>query len=477
MEPQEALHEAQLYDLWSGLCDVALPEQAIYEILIEETQSPRLSKILKRLKKLFDQSGELSKLLKKDDPDGLSPWVTAFILKVQSADAPDLKALASGLQHASEILFLQAQGPSRSLFWHKLAFLSEHEISPTRSLKALALEAKHGGDSEFSDALIMAARRCREGSTLAGSLAKDKKTFRRLERSMLAASIGQDEILPTLERLAGMTHWPRLIEEFDLGKNLDKALDKLAESQAKDERPQSQAGNKDSTSSSVKDTISGAINSVGEMLGLNKDSKDSSDKRSIRVQPSRNQTSPSPRPAPQKRTVGPAPQARPASANPVIHIKTSRTADGAATQHQNPEPKRKATKTIGPAWFSGEEPSSDSGSNNKKTIGLPDREPTPKPAEEPKPAKKSIRIVKRDPELERQLKQFDDDQSSATLQRLKYYLVLLEQAPDHPGLAERIAEHIKVLRQRYGTATDAMDGPARKMLDDLELQFGQLTHK
>lgn len=464
--PTETQAQAHFLALWGSLLSAGISESKIYEILSKEAGHPTLKVLANSLKEEAEDAPSLSSFFEDAIHNALIvPWVQSLLFQCEDGEG-DCEALGDALVEAASILKDEALGRQRSLFWRKVQVLHQQKLPDEDILETLAKDAQRAGDEDFAETLYVATRLCRNGKSLAAALAKSAKTFLRSEKILLASTIGTDELSPTLERL---TFLAKLASPPE------------ARAQATPtQHPEAQSQSLGETSAKVKKTISGALSSVGDrvgdFLGLNPEKEEEiSPQEATRITPRSPQAQ---NPAPvnvhleerREERRRRAEQALGASKAPVIRVNIKKNDDDKGSS--NPKSAsdsstqlRAVQKTIGPAWMNddgsiNEAARSESTQNPKKTIGL-GQAPQETP---PRPAVKVTIARKEEP--------VPEIHGPVTIDKLRSYLLLLQDSPQHTIIAEQVAEGIAKLRKDLGDDYDPDLEASRRELDDLELAFG-----
>jgi hypothetical protein len=458
--------EAHFLALWGSLLGAEISESKIYDVLSEEASHNSLSTLAQELREELEKSTSLSDYFQDDlKRSALRPWVLKLVLKFEGGG--NTQELAKALITAGKILHDEATSRSRSLFWKKIRVLNTQKIDPDEILESLAKDASNAQDLEFSETLYVAARRCANGKSLLAALAKSAKSLWRSEKLLLASAIGTDDLIPLFDQLAELA---RLRETRKAKRpTTEKDAPRNLEAQGK-------------TTENIKRTISGAISSVGDLLGLNSDEKDQKQNGPRPSQSSKNndQTSQAVRlaveSARQQRRDGRKRRAEDISnlggRSPKIHVKGKRSAQELVAAVKSHDPNDSSAelipiqKTIGPAWMNPRAENPNSPSN--KTIG-PDFSLDKKNQKIDRTENPKITIVPRE---KKQTVLKEQVSGPISVDRLRAYLLLLEESPEHMIIADQVEQGIASLRNEVADSFDPDDEALRRELDDLDLAFG-----
>lgn len=465
--PIETHAEAHFLALWGSLLSAGISEAKIYEILSKEAGHQTLKVLATGLREEIEDSTALSAFF--DDPVRgplIRPWVQILLFQCENGEG-DCEALGESLVKAASILKEEARGRSRSLFWRKTQLLHSQKISGEDILEILAKDAQNAGEEDFAETLHVATRLCRNGKSLPAALAKSAKSFLRSEKLLLASAIGSDDLDATFERLCFLAE-------------LAKAPEPISNPAPSPNPDNTNSQSLGETSAKVKKTISGALSSVGDLLGLNPE-RDQEQQTSQQA-PSRNEgvrVTPRSNQAPERSSVEAtrdarreerrrrAEQAPGGSKAPMIRVNIKGSDGDRSSKSHDPNESstelRAVQKTIGPAWMTDDHDSPDPQESSSKTMGYSPRNSPPTPPK-PRPAVRVTIAPKNEPAPE--------IHGPVTIDKLRSYLLLLQDSPQHTIIADQVAEGIVVLRKQIGDDYDPSLESDRRDLDDLELAFG-----
>ncbi|MDF1664918.1 MAG: hypothetical protein P1V97_24365 [Planctomycetota bacterium] len=462
--PIETHAEAHFLALWGSLLSAGISEAKIYEILSKEAGHQTLKVLATSLREEIEESTALSAFF--DDPVRgplLRPWVQTLLFQCENGEG-DCEALGESLVTAASILQKEANGRSRTLFWRKVQLLHSQKIEGQKILEILAKDAQNAGEEDFAETLHVATRLCRNGKSLPAALAKSAKSFLRSEKLLLASAIGSDDLDATFERLCFLA---------DLAKPRQASPSPTRSPSPENTNSQSLG----ETSAKVKKTISGALSSVGDLLGLNADRDQETPSHhaptrneDVRVTPRSNQPPgrSSVEATRDERRDERRRRAEQAAGSPRIRVNVKRGDSERVGKSRDPNESstelRAIQKTIGPAWMT-EDGSNEGGASEEgssKTIGF-SKQATPAP-EKPRPAVRVTITAKNEPAPE--------IHGPVTIDKLRSYLLLLQDSPQHTIIADQVAEGIVTLRKQMGDDYDPSLEADRRDLDDLELAFG-----
>jgi hypothetical protein len=461
--PLELNAEAHFLALWGTLLEAGISEAKIYDVLAEEALQKSFQSLAKQLGQELGNSLQLNAFFKDEVRRAiLRPWILALLFKFERAG--ELEDLAKALIKAGKILADESRGWRRSLFWRKVGALNSQGVDADEILEALARDAKNAGDLNFSETLYVAARTAANGKSLPVALAKSAKSFRRSEKIILAAAIGSEDLTAVFKRLSELAqYWPsqnpetaprnspvRTIKRDDSGK----------------------------TAKNFKKTISQTLSSVSDLLGLKTDSKDDQSSaikdRNDAAGEAVRQAVEAARQQRRAQRIKQAEKPHALSKTPLIRVKGRRKADDPGRSAANKDPNDSSSqlpsiqKTIGPAWLTPAESVEADSQIFKKTIGPGDQDSADDPRENPGDPQISVVSRTAPGDHEGQQRAY----TNITVDRLRAYLLLLEESPEHIIIADQIEQGIARLREAVGKSYDSDDEELRRELDDIELAFG-----
>lgn len=464
--------QAHFLALWGHLVEAGLPEGVVYDILRDEARHPTLEALAAALKKRQDEEGGLAAILSEDQ--ALPTWARAALTKLEK-DGAACPATFLGM---ADILKAEAEDHYRAAFWRKLALLSRLEITPAACLGELALDARTNKRAGWPEGLLKARSLVSAGTSLPAALAKDRELFRRSERTLLAAAIGESDIDKTLLRLAELARWRSWSRQAP--RHQRPAPAEPAPAATEEARPPEVEGD---SVQSVKRALSGAFSSVSDLFrNVAEGRRDHelernplltpADRRAIREAQARKVKIQS---IPRRDGAPPREAASPSSVSITVRGKGEAPPPGDAAVDES------VRKTIGPDWL--EEPpltpsetaaaAPQAPSGAAKTIGFgPASREAPEPVEAADREEKTRPVAK-----EIVLEELGDrgrETAKTSIERIKAYIVLLQHAPEQKAIAEQTRLEIAGLRRDLDQSRDPDDEPVRRELDELELSFGAL---